>query len=102
MGDMSDERVLFGWRLVSHRRTMARQCAQAPQQGFHVTNPKIRRGKRHARACAEAIELKVPLTVEVRLRQGDAPVAIENAVYCFAEAKLQRRRDIPQTKRDRH
>ena len=94
--------MLIGRWLVANRCVMLGHSSQSPQQRFHVANSEVRRGQRHARAGADAIELQVPLTVEMRLRQGDAPIAVKDAVDCFPKTKLQRRRDFPQTKRDRH
>ena len=94
--------MLIAGRLIANRCSVARQRAQAAKERFDVADPEVRRGQRYARTRAEAVELKVPLAIQVRLRQRDAPVAIEDAVYRFAEAELEGGRDIPQTKRDRH
>ena len=61
----------------------------------------LQRRKHEAIAFAAAVQLQVPLAIQMRLRQGHRPVAVEDIFKGLAEAALDRRRNISESKCDR-
>ena len=90
------------YRAEIHRSRHSRDTAEASEQVFEFCYGQFGRSQHNTAVHPEAIELQVPLAVNVRLRNRDTPVPIENSVDSFAQSEFETWRDLPQTERDRH